>query len=59
MTVEELETILGTVKNKKLPVCMNSYYVQDVNGYFFSDRDSEEVLMLTNNHVQPLISTKV
>ena len=35
MTVKELEAILCTVKNKDLKVCMNGYYVHEVNGYFY------------------------
>ena len=55
MTVEELEAIFCTVKNKKLKVCMNSYYTQEVNGYFFGKNENEDVLILTNNNVQPRI----
>ena len=55
MTVKELEAILCTVKNKELPVCMNGYCVQDVNGYFYGKQDNKEVLMLTNHNVQPRI----
>jgi hypothetical protein len=55
MVVEELEAILHTVKNKKLKVCMSGYYIQEVNGYFFDEKDDEKVLMLTANNVQPRI----
>lgn len=56
MTVKELEAILCTIKDKELEVCMNCYYVQDVNGYFYGKQDNKDVLMLTNNNVQPRIS---
>lgn len=55
MTVKELESILCTIKNKDLQVCMNGYYVQEVNGYFYGKQDSKDVLMLTNNNVQPRV----
>ena len=55
MTVEELEVILHTVKDKKLKVCMNGYYIQEVNGYFFDKKDGEDVLMLTAYNVQPRV----
>jgi hypothetical protein len=55
MTVEELEAIFCTVKNKKLKVCMSSYYTQEVNGYFYGKNENEDVLILTNNNVQPRI----
>ena len=56
MTVKELEAILCTVKNKELPVCMSGYYLCDVNGYFYGKQDDKDVLMLTNNNVQPRIT---
>lgn len=56
MTVKELEAILCTVKNKDLQVCMNGYYVQEVNGYFYGKQDDKDVLMLTNQNVQPCIN---
>jgi hypothetical protein len=55
MTVKELEAILCTVKNKDLQVCMNGYYVHEVNGYFYGTSDDKDVLMLTNQNVQPRI----
>ena len=55
MTVKELEAILCTIKNKDLKVCMNGYYVQDVNGYFFDKKDDEVALLLTPQNVQPRI----
>jgi hypothetical protein len=55
MTVKELEAILCTVKNKDLKVVMAGYYTNEVNGYFFDNRDDEDVLILTNNSVQPRI----
>ena len=55
MTVKELEAILCTIKNKELPVCMNGYYVHSVNGYFYGEHKDKEVLMLTNQNVQPRI----
>ena len=59
MTVKELEAILCTVKNKELPVCMNGYYVNDVNGYYYDKKDDEDVLILTNNYVQPRIDSQL
>ena len=59
MTVKELEAILCTIKNKELPVFMNGYYVQDVNGYFYDKQDDKEVLMLTNHNVQLRIIPEV
>ena len=57
MTVKELEAILCTIKNKDLKVCMNSYYVTEINGYFFDKKDSEDALMLTAHNVQPRINS--
>jgi hypothetical protein len=57
MTVKELEAILCTVKNKDLKVCMNGYYVQEINGYFYDKENSEDVLMLTAHNVQPRINS--
>lgn len=59
MTVKELETILFTIKNKDLKVVMNGYYVHEVNGYYFDKKDDEDVLMLTNNNVQPRINPEL
>jgi hypothetical protein len=59
MTVKELEAILCTIKNKELPVCMNGYYVHDINGYFYDKQDDKDVLMLTNQNVQPRIIPEV
>ena len=59
MTVKELEAILCTVKNKDLKVVMNGYYTNEVNGYFFDKKDDEDVLMLTNNNVQPRINPEL
>ena len=59
MTVKELEAILCTVKNKDLQVCMNGYYVHEVNGYFYDTNDDKDVLMLTNQNVQPRIIPEV
>jgi len=56
MTVKELEAILCTVKNKDLQVCMNGYYVQEINGYFYDKKDDKDVLLLTANNVQPRIN---
>ena len=58
MTVRDLEAILCTVKNKDLKVCMNGYYTQEVNGYFYDKQDNEDVLILTNSNVQPRILPK-
>lgn len=55
MTVKELEAILCTVKNKNLPVCMNGHYIQDINGYFYGQKDNTEVFLLSTNSVQPRI----
>ncbi len=55
MTVKELESILCTVKNKDLKVCMSGYYTQDVNGYFYDTKEGSDVLFLTANNVQPRI----
>ena len=57
MTVKELEAILSTVENKELNVVMNGYYVNDVNGYYYDKKDDEDVLVLTNNYVQPRINS--
>ena len=57
MTVKELEAILCTVKNEDLKVCMNSYYVTEINGYFYDKKDSEDALMLTAHNVQPRINS--
>ena len=57
MTVKELETILSTVENKELNVVMNGYYVNDVNGYYYDKKDEKDVLILTNNYVQPRINS--
>ena len=59
MTVKELETILFTIKNKDLKVVMNGYYFHEVNGYYFDKKDDEDVLMLTNNNVQPRINPEL
>lgn len=56
MTVKELESILCTIKNKDLPVCMSGYYTQDVNGYFYDKNEGKDVLFLTVNNVQPRIT---
>jgi hypothetical protein len=55
MTVKELESILCTIKNKDLKVCMSGYYTQDVNGYFYDKKEDSDVLFLTANNVQPRI----
>lgn len=55
MTVKELESILCTIKNKELPVYMNGYYTQEVNGYYYGKEEGNSVLMLTSNNVQPRI----
>ena len=59
MTVKELEAILCTIKNKELPVCMNGYYTQEVNGYYYGKDDSKDVLLLSNNNVQPRINPEL
>ena len=59
MTIKELETILFTIKNKDLKVVMNGYYTHEVNGYYFDKKDEEDVLMLTNNNVQPRINPEL
>jgi hypothetical protein len=53
MTVKELKEILSTIKNEELPVVMHGYYTYEVNGYFYGEKDEEDVLMLTNQNVQP------
>lgn len=59
MTVEELEKILSTIKDKDLEVvCTSGYYTNEINGYFFSDKDEREVLMLTPLNVKPRIPSK-
>ena len=58
MTVKELKAILGTIENEDLKVVMNGYYTYEVNGYFFDKKDDEDVLMLTNQNVQPRVNTK-
>ena len=58
MTVKELEEILSTVKNKDLTVVMNGYCTYEVNGYYYDKKDDEDVLMLTNQNVQPRVNTK-
>jgi hypothetical protein len=55
MTVKELKAILNKVKDENLKVVMNGYYVNDVNGYYYDRKDEEDVLILTNNYVQPIV----
>lgn len=55
MTVKELKSILCSIENEELPVVVNGYYVQEINGYFYDKKDDVDVLMLTPHNVQPRI----
>lgn len=52
MTVKELQTICENIENKNMKIVM-PYFIKEINGYYFSIQDDEEVLVLTNLNVQP------
>lgn len=55
MTVKELEEALATIKNKDMEVLLDGYYDSPVNGYYVTQKDETDVLMLSKLNVQPRI----
>lgn len=52
MTVKELEEIFETVDNKDMEVS-SPCYSEEINGYYFVEKEGKQQLVLTNLNVQP------
>lgn len=53
MTIQELEAVLCTIKDKSKKVKIDNYGKDDVNGFYFISDGNEERLILTSLYVQP------
>lgn len=55
MTVKELEEVIATIKNKDMEVLSDGFCDSPVNGYYVTQKNETDVLMLSKLNVQPRI----
>ena len=55
MTVKELEEVFATIKNKDMEVLLDGYYDSPVNGYYITQKNETDVLVISRLNVQPRI----